>query len=215
MASDIVIYGAGGLGREVACLLSSINSEAKQSLWNFIGFIDDVFPKGTLNKYGEVLGGIEVLNSWSKPLSVVVAVGSPIGINIIVSKINNPNINYPNLIAPDVLFYDKEALQMGKGNIIGFRCILSCNVTIGDFNVFNTDISVGHDTVIGSQNVFNPGSRISGNIKIGDQNFFGVSSVVLEKKKIGNKTTIGANSVIIKKTKDGCTYYGNPAIIID
>lgn len=37
---DIAIYGAGGFGREVACLLNAIN--ANDAIWNLIGFFDDV-----------------------------------------------------------------------------------------------------------------------------------------------------------------------------
>lgn len=51
---DIAIYGAGGFGREVACLLRRINEQAPQ--WNLIGFFDDdITLIGTQNEYGEVL----------------------------------------------------------------------------------------------------------------------------------------------------------------
>ena len=33
---DIAIFGAGGFGREVACLLRKIN--AVEPTWNFVGF---------------------------------------------------------------------------------------------------------------------------------------------------------------------------------
>lgn len=36
---DIAIFGAGGFGREVACLLRKIN--AVEPTWNFVGFYDD------------------------------------------------------------------------------------------------------------------------------------------------------------------------------
>ena len=38
---DIAIYGAGGLGREVACLIRMINESKEIPEWNFIGFFDD------------------------------------------------------------------------------------------------------------------------------------------------------------------------------
>ena len=37
---DIAIYGAGGFGKEVACLLNRINEVNHQ--WNLIGFFDDI-----------------------------------------------------------------------------------------------------------------------------------------------------------------------------
>ena len=40
---DIVIYGAGGFGREIACLLNLINEKTPE--WNIIGFLDDKIIK--------------------------------------------------------------------------------------------------------------------------------------------------------------------------
>ena len=68
---DIAIFGAGGFGREVACLLRKIN--AVEPTWNFIGFYDDGLEKGSRVDYGEILGGIADLNVVDRPLSVVVA----------------------------------------------------------------------------------------------------------------------------------------------
>ena len=72
---DIAIFGAGGFGREVACLLRKIN--AVEPTWNFVGFYDDGLEKGLRVDYGEILGGIADLNGVDCPLSVVVALGNP------------------------------------------------------------------------------------------------------------------------------------------
>ncbi len=36
---DIAIYGAGGFGREVACLIKQINDSLENPRWNFIVFL--------------------------------------------------------------------------------------------------------------------------------------------------------------------------------
>ena len=64
---DIAIYGFGGFGHEVACLIQHINEV--ESMWNIIGYFDDGVTQGTECKYGKVLGNIDVLNAWDKPLS--------------------------------------------------------------------------------------------------------------------------------------------------
>lgn len=209
---DIAIYGAGGFGREVACLIKHINQKSEE--WNFIGFFDDGKEVGTSNEYGIILGGINELNNWEKPLSVALAIGSPKVVSNIVSKINNSLVEYPNLFAPDIFLVDADNVSFGKGNIVSYGCLFSCNVQVGDFNIFNGFITVGHDTLIGDFNSFMPAVRISGEVRIGERNFFGVSSVVLQQIKIGNDTVIGGNSIVIRKTKDGNTYVGNPASII-
>ena len=207
---NIAIYGAGGFGREIACLLRLINE--KEPTWNLIGFLDDNETLwGTRNEYGEVLGGVDWLNRQEKPIAVAIAVGNPKAVEAITGKIDNPNVEYPNLYAPTVTFLDKESLHIGQGNIFCSNCFISCNVQIGNFNLFNGYIPIGHDARIGNCNVVMPSCNISGGVVMGDGNFLGVQSVVLQYIKIGNNTRIGANSVIMRKTKDGYLYIGNPA----
>lgn len=207
---DLVIYGAGGYGKEVACLINAINKT--DFCWNLLGFIDDGLAIGTPNAYGKVIGCGEFLHNAKAPINVVLAIGNPVIQSSIVKKVINPNIQFPNIKAPDVIFLDLTTLTLGKGNIIGFRSIISYGVTLGDFNIFNSDVIIGHEVKIGSCNVFNPSVRISGNVKIGDANLFGVSSVIIQNKKVGNCTIISPNSVIIRHTQDNKTYLGNPAI---
>jgi len=207
---DIAIYGAGGYGREVACLIHSINRVKKE--WNLIGFFDDGLTIGHTNEYGVILGGIPELNSYSQKLSIAMAISNPVTLDSVIKKITNTYIDFPNIIAPDILYLDENSVSMGYGNIIGFKSVISCNVHIGNFNRFNTNIFIGHDVTIGNFNMFNPSTRVSGEVSIGNCNLFGVSSIVLQQKQIGNHTTIGANSVVMKKTKDHATYVGNPAI---
>ena len=211
----IAIFGAGGFGREVACLINKINEENTQSnQWNLIGFFDDGLEIGSRNEYGEILGGVKELNEWKEELAVVIAIGSPRIVEIISNKITSSNVYFPNIIAPDAIFLDNNNYTIGEGNIIGFGCLISCNVKIGNHNILNGLITVGHDTSIGNYNSFMPNVKVSGEITIGNCNFFGVGSTILQQIKIGNKTTVGANSLIIRKTKDGMTYVGNPATII-
>ena len=208
---DIAIFGAGGLGREVACLIKLINKETP--LWNLIGFFDDDESlKDTKNEYGEVLGGIKELNNWVKPLDVVIAIGNPIIIKKISDEIDNSFIGFPNIIAPNTILLDSDSFKLGKGNIICSSCIISCNVTIGNFNIFNGFVPIGHDSTIGNYNVVMPSANISGGVCIGNQNFLGVQSVVLQYIKIGDFVRLGANSVLMRNAKDNFLYMGNPAI---
>lgn len=207
---QIAIYGAGGFGREVACLLNKINEV--EPTWELVGFFDDGIEKGTqVSHFGEVLGGIDELNAWPPELSIAITIGSPKIVQTLVSKITNQHIQFPNIIAPTVYFADKETFKIGKGNIIQKHCSFSCNVTIGDFNVMDGADVFGHDDVVGSFNTFMPAMRISGEVTIGDGNFFGVGSIILQQIKIGNSIRLGAGSVLMRKPKDGCLYMGNPA----
>ena len=53
---DIAIYGFGGFGHEVACLIQQINDV--KPTWSIIGYFDDGVEVGAECKYGKVLGDI-------------------------------------------------------------------------------------------------------------------------------------------------------------
>ncbi len=206
----IAIYGAGGFGKEVACILNKINE--KKPTWDLIGFIDDGLELGTkVSHFGEILGGIDYLNNLQEEVSIVFAIGVPRILKLIVDKINNPLIQFPNIIHPDVFVADEKSLIMGKGNVIVRACSFSCDVRLGDFNQMNSISSLAHDVTVGSYNVFMPLSRISGGTKIGDLNLFGIGSVILQNLIVGNNTRISAGSYLMRNTKDGFLYAGNPA----
>ena len=208
---DIAIYGAGGFGREVACLIKRINEV--EPTWNLVGFFDDDLDKKGLpvSHFGNCLGGINELNAWPTELAVAMAIGSSVVVKKVYDKITNGKITFPNLIHPNFVISDPESFKIGKGNIIQGGCTVTVDVSLGDFNVLNGAICMGHDDKIGSFNTFMPAVRISGEVKTGDFNFFGVGSIVLQQIKIGNNIRLGAGSVLMTKPKDGFLYMGNPA----
>lgn len=209
---EIAIYGAGGLGREVAAMIRMINASRQE--WNFIGFYDDTHEAGEMiGSYGPVIGGRDALNSITRPLAVAVCVGSPRGRMTIIENIVNPLVEYPNLISPDFVVEDPDYFCIGKGNIIKSSCRVTVNVTVGDFNVLNGTVTIGHDARLGNCNVLMPGVRISGETSIGDCNLFGAGSFVKQGLRIGNGITLSPLSPLMTRPKDGCTYIGNPAKI--
>ena len=207
---NIAIYGAGGFGKEVACLIKRINANGGQ--WNLIGFFDDTKPAGSaVSSYGNVLGGMETLAQVNHPLAVAIAINDNKVVRRLRESINNPHITFPNLIDPSLFLVDEQTVIMGEGNIIQNDCMISCDVTIGDFNLINDHVVVGHDNVIGNFNGLMPAAHLSGGITIGDNNLLGVASVVLQGMVIGNGVTLGANSVLMTQPRDNATYLGVPA----
>ena len=53
----IAVYGAGGFGREVACMLRHINNIIPT--WDLLGFFDDGKIIGYETGYGKILGGLQ------------------------------------------------------------------------------------------------------------------------------------------------------------
>lgn len=210
---NIAIYGAGGFGREVACLIHRINEV--EPTWNLVGFFDDGVEKGKMiSHFGPVLGGMQELNEWPEKINVVIAIGNPCTVKAVVEKITNEKVEFPNLIHPNVIFSDFVSFKIGKGNIIQRECCMSCDVSLENFNILNSSVVFGHDVHVGSFNSFMPATRISGVVIIQDCNSFGVNSTVLQQIKIGTGIKLAAGSVLMTKPKDDCLYLGVPAKMI-
>lgn len=208
---DIAIYGAGGFGKEVACLINRINEFEPK--WNLVGFFDDnPDKKGKMvSHFGLCLGGIDELNKYSGEIAIMMAIGNSNVVRKLVPNIHNENVYFPNLIHPNFIISDPETFVIGKGNIIQGGCTATCDVNLGDFNVLNGAICLGHDVKIDSYNTFMPDVRVSGEVKVGCGNFFGVGSIVLQQIRIGDNIRLGAGSVLMTKPRDGNLYMGNPA----
>lgn len=207
---DIAIYGAGGLGRELASLFNHISSW--QNRWRFIGFFDDKITKNTpIGHFGNVLGGIDMVNGWENELDLVLCFGSPASIRAIYDKITNIRISFPNMILPDLWISDKSSFTIGQGNIIMGHTEFTTNIHIGNFNLFNGSVVVGHDAYIGDFNVFMPACRVSGEVRIGNECLFGAMSFVHQQLTIPNNVTLSPLSVMLSNPKSNKTYIGNPA----
>jgi len=206
----IAIYGAGGFGKEVACLIKRINANGGD--WQLIGFFDDTKVAGTaVSTYGKVLGGMDTLLAIEEPIAVAIAINDNKAVRRIRECITNPKVSFPNLIDPSLFLVDADTLKIGEGNIIQNDCMISCDVTIGNFNLINDHVVIGHDNVIGDFNGLMPGAHLSGGIVIGNNNLLGVASVVLQGMTIGDGITLGANSVLMTQPRDESTYLGVPA----
>ncbi len=210
---DIALYGAGGFGREVACMIRRINEQ--KPTWNLIGFFDsNPAQKGTqVSHFGPCFGGLGELNAWDRELAVALTIGDPLEVKKVYDAIANDRLWFPNLIHPYGAFSDDpESFVIGKGNIIKSGCSATCDVHIGDFNVFNGDVVLGHDVGIGSFNSFKGGVRISGYVKIGECNFFGTGSIVIPHIVIGHHVKLVAGSTLMTNPRDGFLYMGVPAV---
>lgn len=202
---NIAIIGGGGFGREVKTILDSINSVSPT--FNFIGFYDDGFKKGELLNNFPVLGAVEDINTLNEPCSIVIALGDPQIKKAIYDKINNVNIDFPNIIHPNVLI-SKDFVELGVGNIICASCIITCNIIIKDFVILNLMCTVGHDTTISS---FMPSVNVSGEVLIQEKVYVGTGAKIINLLEIGENTIVGAGAVVSKSLPANCTAVGIPA----
>lgn len=208
---DIVIYGAGGLGKEVAWLIQNINN--KKPTWNILGFIvgesySELFGKEI---YGyKVLGGENWLSQYKEEIYVTCAIGKGIVRKSIYEKILLlPNIKLATLIDPSVII-DRTVI-IGVGSIICRNCTVTVDTIIGNGVLMNTGASVGHDSILGDYCTLLTNSIVAGHTTLGDCCEVGSGAFVLEGKTVVANTVIAPLSSILKDIKDAGTYVGNPA----
>src|SRR5215831_10382137 len=114
--NNIVIVGAGGLGREVLATITARNQVRKE--WNVLGFLDS-----DRNLAGSEIGGVPVLggDDWGKKnpddsICFVCAVGNPRIRCQIVEKFSAMGCQFASVLHPDVQVPD--SVRVGVGTVI-------------------------------------------------------------------------------------------------
>lgn len=208
MSKKIAIYGFGGFGREVKNLIEDINQDSNQ--YEFIGFFDDNSNLNDVDTKHKLLGGIKELNDWNEEIAVAIAVGDPKVKKCIVEKIENPNVDYPNLIHPSVIG-NPNNYTLGKGCIICANNIITVDISIGDFLILNLSCTIGHDTIIKDFCSIMPGVNVSGEVQLGNCAYIGTGAKIINLVEIGENTIVGAGAVVSKSLPPNCTAVGIPA----
>ena len=211
MHRKLYILGTGGLAREMAMLVEQINS--RDARWEFAGFIThDRSEIGKNLGLGKIVGDDCWLLEQRCGADIVVGVGSPALRQKVLEQylLHKERFSFPNLVHPSANV-DAKWVTLGVGNAITAGCIFTCDIKVRDFNIFNLNVTVGHDCEIGSFNVLNPCASISGSVTIGDSVLLGTGCQILQGLTLGSGATIGAGAMVRKHVDGNQTVVGVPA----
>lgn len=204
MKKELIIYGAGGLGREVLTLVNALPE------WQVIGFIDDNVPAGTIIKGLKILGGISILHDITSP-NVVLAVGSPLVKQRLEEQLLQYTVYFPALIHPSAILQDPDSITIGAGSIITAGSILTTDIHIGKHVLINLNTTVGHDCVIEDYSSIMCAVNIAGEVNIGRSVFVGSGASILNQTSLAESCTVGMGAVVLKDVLQHTTVAGVPA----
>ena len=205
---DIVIYGAGGLGREILCLIIKKFDE-----WNPIGFVDDGVPEGKIIKGIPVLPKSFLYQKHQKKLAVAIGIADPtMKMNIFIGLKKITDIYFPTLIAPTAIV--DESAELEEGCIISNFCLISIDVKLGQCVFLNTGSFIGHDTIIGQCSTLMTSSCVSGSVVIGENTLIGSQTFILQELSVGKNVIVSAGSKVFCNVPENVTVFGNPASVI-
>lgn len=203
----IIIYGAGGLGREI---LQLVRLTLCPKGARVLGFVDDHVAPGTVLNDAAVLGDGSLLDTMTEPFSLILGFAYPEGKKEKYGQFKkNPLISFPSVVHPSA--YVSEYARMGEGTVIAASCNISVDTSLGVCVFFNTGVLLGHDSTVGDFTSVMPLSAISGNVAIGEGCLIGAQSAIKQGIKIGRSCVVGMGSIVLRDIPDDSTVLGNPA----
>ena len=211
MSRVLYIVGTGGFAKEVAHLANAINATAPRR-WRTIEYLAHTDAEiGKPMPYGEIVGTDKLLALSNAPVDVAIGIGSPAARARIAAHIALlPHATAPNLVHPRAGL-EHSHVKLGIGNLVTHGAVFTCDIAVGDYNVFNLNSTVGHDVRIGSFNVINPGCNVSGGVQIGDGCLLGTGCQILENLQVASHVVIGGGAVVARSIEAAGIYVGIPA----
>ena len=207
MGLPVIVYGAGGLGREV---MQMARAALDPGEYHALGYVDDGISAGTVLNGYPVLGGGEYLENSNENIALVLGIADPeIKAGIFRRFKDKNNITFPNVIHPSALVSEYAAL--GRGVVAAQGSMISVDAVIGDCVFINNYALIGHDSQIGNFSSLMPFAAVSGCVKIGERCLVGVQSAIRQGISVGSAATVGMGSTVLHNVPDGVTVLGNPA----
>lgn len=209
---EIVVYGAGGSGREVAWLAESCTTaEARREV---VCFADDV-P----SRHGVLVDGIPVMGLGEArrrfpEARMVAAVGAPGTRQRMVERAAAHGFAFATLVHPDARH--ARRVRIGEGTVVCAGSIVTTGVAVGPHVQINVGCTVSHDVVLGEFATLAPGVHVAGAVHVGARVYVGIGAVIVNGSPgaplvIGDDAVIGAAACVTRSVPPRTTVTGVPA----
>lgn len=213
MATDLVVIGAGGFGRETLDVIEACNRAGDPPPWRVLGVADDAPSDANLHRLRargcRHIGTLERVIETTPPARFVIGVGNPVVRAVIAGRFEDAGWRPVTLIHPRAVTGSET--RVGEGSVVCGGVQLSTNTALGRHVHVNPNATIGHDAVIGEFASINPGAIISGEVDIGARVLVGAGAVVLQGLRVGEGAIVGAGACVVRDVPHGTTVKGVPA----
>ncbi len=205
----LVLYGAGGMGREVVPIVNAIN--AREPTYDLLGFV----VGSAYYSEGQVVSGLPVLgdDSWLVERAGEVfcscTLGNPRARSEVQRSLSSQGVEFESLVDPSV--WIPPTVTIGAGAVVYCDVRISDSCVLGEGVFLNCGVTVGHDAVLGDYTCVMPGTGISGGCVVGKEVLVGGHAFIVPKKRVGDGAVVAAGSIVFGNVRAGATVLGNPA----
>ncbi|MBE0665108.1 MAG: hypothetical protein E4H23_05460 [Chrysiogenales bacterium] len=203
---DLLIVGAGGLGREVLIWAQEISSEMRT--WEARGFLNSIST--ALDGYDTALPIIcDALDfTCTGDEFLLCAIGDPHGRLKLCRNLIQRGARFISLIHPSAIV--SKSACVGLGCIAATKVIIGSGAHIGAFVIILGSAAIGLDAVIGEGTTISAFSYVGDKAVIGERVFLGSHAIVMPGTIVGDGARIGARTVVSGKVPAGATFFGIP-----
>jgi sugar O-acyltransferase (sialic acid O-acetyltransferase NeuD family) len=204
----LLIIGAGGFGRELESWLDRVPENTRD--WRIYGYLDDN-PRalcGFPTDYA-LLASIDAFEFGANDLAIL-ALADPKTKLRVVTRLEG-RVEFLTFIAPGTAI--GKHVNLGRGIVVGLECLLTTNVSIGDFATINSRTCIGHDVGIGAYASLMGNVMVSGDCSIGQSAYVGTSATIIQGRRVGERAIVGAGGVVFRHVAPDTTVIGNPAAV--
>lgn len=190
----VVIFGSGGLAKELIGYLEMDGHEVCGVLSR------ETFNNPAFDKY-------PLLDAVPEGAVCFLGVAMPQVKREIIAA--NPWIEWSTYVHRSC-FISPHA-KIGKGCVFAPQAIVAGDAVIEDFVFFNTNATIGHDSIVRKYSTLFPNTEVCGDCDIGEGVIFGIGSYALPKVHIASGAKVSAGAVVRKSILQAVTVYGDPA----
>ncbi|WP_431821047.1 acetyltransferase [Burkholderia sp. F1] len=205
MTRKLLIYGAGGFGKEVM----DVARRQAAGQWKDIAFVDDICPERT--RYGAAVLRFDdpEVRGRLHEIEFVIAVGEPAGREKLAQKLREADARLGKVV--DLSSIVADTARLGDGVVVTPFCSVSSDAVLGANVCVNTMAIVGHDVQVGEHTVISSQVNVGGACTIGSGSYIGMGALIKEGVRIGSNSIIGMGSVVYGDIPDDVIALGNPA----